>query len=1703
MIDSPSERNPVETLAEEFLARFRRGERPSLSEYIDKHPELADEIRDVFPALVMLEDVRPVHKADACGGTAPPAASPPLERLGDYRILREVGRGGMGIVYEAEQESLGRYVALKVLPRHALLDPRQLQRFQREARAAARLHHTNIVPVFGVGEKDGLHYYVMQFIHGQGLDQVLAVLRQLRRHAPAAPAGRTADVESASGPAAARSVEMCRVADFASVAAVANSLLSGVFASASEEAALAPTVKRAAGIPADDSPSFSLDFGIQETDIFPRASVPTASRPEAVSSSEVHLPGEPGQQALSDSGRPYWRSVARIGIQVAEALAYAHAQGVLHRDIKPSNLLLDTQGVVWVTDFGLAKSADSEDLTQTGDVVGTLRYMAPERFQGCADARSDVYALGLTLYELLTLRPAFDECERHKLLRHMLSSVPPPPRKLNPAVPRDLETIVLKAMAANPAHRYPNADEMAADLRRFMDDKPILARPVSDIEKLWRWCRRNPIPAVLTALLLLSLVLGIIGVTWKWREAEQRRTEAEDEKGKASRAERERSAQRDEAVEARNAAQRVSASVMLDRGVALAEQGDVGSGLLWMLEALRATPADNSGLERVIRTNLAAWRPYLHTLRQIIERPRPVLRCVFHPDGRHFLTQSEDGAVHEWDTETGRLLRTVAEKSRAGSFALSVDGRRLALGFSKRPGQASVAQLYDTATGKPVGSPLSHPDEMYGTAFTPDGKRLATACADGMVRLWDVTTGRLLREGCPHDGLTIQELAISPDGQTLATATSVRIDAQASGAAYLWNLKDGKRLGQPLRHRSGVLSVAFSPDGKEIVTGGLDATARIWNVATSLPVGPPLAHTDEVWTVRYTPDGQEILTGGMFGLNQWGRFPGLHMLAKLPVGSVHVQDLAVSPNGKTLVTVDRYQYGHGAIHICRLARGFSRPAVSARRSSADAGSIVTEGLTWFRWHLASFNPDVTRLVSGSGDGYARLFNTATGQPESLGSLPFRHPWKAVNVTAFSPKGRFFATSSRDIAAISDVRIWDSATGRPSGQAIPFMNYISAMAFGPDEKILATGGYDCTVRFWDPITGKPLGPPLNQSDIVLALAFSPDGKTLAVAHSHDYSGAYGVVLWDVASRKQVGQTLKDVSMPFCFSPDGRHLVTTQGAILRSWDTATGLPIGSPSSESAALTCLAFHPDGKLLLTAAADGTLRLWDGESLKPIGAPMSYAQQVNVALFSPDPEGRFILAGYADGSAQLWDRATQKPFGPPSLQARAIVAAAFTPDGRAYLTAAEDGGIRRWSVPQPIAGEPNELALRLQAATGIEMLDGQIVIRLDLKEWQLRSQRAEQESPAPRAPPGTPDDRTYHDARARDAQQLGNAFAARWHLSRLIAAQESEKETPTFPAAPRWLAYARRGSLHTAAGQFDLAEADYARALALGSPKLLLGWYRHRSADCLAGEQWQAALWYLGRAVAAAPDEWTLYADRALAHEKLGHSREAEADLEKAVERGADSSVLVHLADVYAGRGCWDKAAAALEKAGSRGSLSLVALYHRALACLKLGDRDGYRRVCARLLAAAGPTPPPELANLIAWVSSIGPEAVDDYARLLTLAELAVDKAQPAAKHSVLNTQGALLYRAGRYRDAVNRLEQGLHIDKGQDTVQDWIFLAMAHHRLGEKDTARGFLDKAARTQPKEKASPWDILEEELLRREAEVLIRDRSGSKKVERAK
>jgi serine/threonine protein kinase len=448
------DRDPFEALAEDFIARRRRGETPSLEDYVDRLPERADEIRELFPAIEAMErwKPRPSTPRQRLGG------GPIRERIGEYRLIREIGRGGMGIVYEAEQTSLGRRVAVKVLPGMAWADDRPMQRFLREAKTTASLRHTNIVPVFAIGHEDDLHYYVMPLIVGTGLDQVILELRERK-------------IASMDG-------SLPRDEDLISVA---RTILER------SKTSMVPTSE---GDPTIEGQPPRVDSVFPGIVLEPPG--PLLEHRSRRSSSRV-------------SGNRHWQEIAKIGRQVAEALQHAHDSGVLHRDIKPANLLLDGEGVVWVADFGLAKAMTHDDLSRTGDLVGTLRYMAPERFRGDCDARSDLYSLGLTLYELVTLRPAHDIADRAELIRKIADAEPTRPRELNPSIPLDLETVILKALEADPNRRYASAGEMAADLGRFAAGLPVLARRAGVFERFFRWSNRN---RALTAMGLLSIALA-------------------------------------------------------------------------------------------------------------------------------------------------------------------------------------------------------------------------------------------------------------------------------------------------------------------------------------------------------------------------------------------------------------------------------------------------------------------------------------------------------------------------------------------------------------------------------------------------------------------------------------------------------------------------------------------------------------------------------------------------------------------------------------------------------------------------------------------------------------------------------------------------------------------------------------------------------------------------------------------------------------------------------------------------------------------------------------------------------------------------------------------------------------------------------------------------------------------------------------------
>lgn len=426
-------------LLDDYLTSLESGKPLDLDHMIEAHPDLAADIRAFTDGLDVLHQLTRRFRNDQ----AETGESAHSKRLGDFEIGPEVGRGGMGVVYDAQQISLDRKVALKVLPFAAVWDEKQVARFRNEARAAAQLHHPNIVPVFAVGEERGVHFYAMQFIAGRSLEDVIDELRRERE---------LKEPEVDTDP--------------------------------QEVNALADTTKRAASV----TKPFSHQFSNNRTD--------------------------------------YARAVARLGVQAAEALHHAHEYGVLHRDIKPSNLLIDHSGKLWVTDFGLARIQSSPGVTVTGDVVGTLRYMSPEQAAGqhaLVDTRSDVYSLGATLYEMLTLRPAFEGEDRHEVLRAIGTQDPPAPRSIDPAIPVDLETIVLQAMSKSHDKRYATAAALAEDLERFLDGRPTLARRPTTVDRVSKWLHRHRFVATSAVVVLLLLsTISTVGAVLLAREKSQK-----------------------------------------------------------------------------------------------------------------------------------------------------------------------------------------------------------------------------------------------------------------------------------------------------------------------------------------------------------------------------------------------------------------------------------------------------------------------------------------------------------------------------------------------------------------------------------------------------------------------------------------------------------------------------------------------------------------------------------------------------------------------------------------------------------------------------------------------------------------------------------------------------------------------------------------------------------------------------------------------------------------------------------------------------------------------------------------------------------------------------------------------------------------------------------------------------------------------------
>ncbi len=1130
---SPSGVNPVDELAEQYLRRRRRGEHPTASEYVARYPELALEILELFPALELIEGLKPT--ADDHAGMSGVAGEvceghgtgDRAGRLGDYTLLRELGRGGMGIVYEAEHVSLKSRMALKVMHPRFRADGAYVRRFESEARSAARLHHTNIVPVFDYGEQDGVCYYAMQLIIGVGLEQVLEDVRRLRCSA-------STNVGTETGNPGQATVIDARTDP---LKAVSRGLMTGRFTAA-------PTASIVSGL-------YTSAIGVKDG----AASAPCGGEAQSTSSS---FAGQP--ESI------YFREAARLGAQVADALDYAHRQGVVHRDIKPSNLLLDARGIVWVTDFGLAKVLDGDDLSHSQDMVGTLRFMPPERFQGITNPVGDVYSLGATLYELLTLKPAFAGRDQAQLIDQIAHEQPVPLRQHDRRIARDLETLVLKALAKDPKARFASAAELRDDLRRFTEGRPIRSRPIGPGERLWRWSRRNPglaTASIGAALLATLLVIGSTLAAWTFRN-QDRKTRGNLLDSLTAQAQARRYSKR--------IGQRFESLAALDRATAIGRELKLSPDRFDILRdetiATLALP-DLKQTGRVIHrppgTFLTAFDPVMarYALRfadrvevrrvaddlEIARFPargdRRVWVFGFSPDGRYLATTHFPGeAVTIWDIDRGTVAMSDpgAISYLAGKF--SPDSRRFACGH-----QDGEVIIYELSSGQPY-LRWPGPADVGDLAFRPDGAQIAVVYNDpknNTCRILESGSGRLVL-AIPLP--TPASVAWSPDGTTLATGCD-------DTKIYLWDATTGNRRAVLEGSTNSGLVAAFHPSGALVAGNGFDGRLRLWDSALGRPV---LSLTGGPQRPSFSRDGQ-IVVEREDQLTTYQVDPALtyRTLAHFPFTGMGAQRSSVRHDGRVLA----WCMPRG-VALWDLARGTEIGFLSIEDVNQlifeASGDLITTGLSGvWRWRV--------RLDLDRGE-------FRVGPPTQL-PLP-----AGLGGIAEDRKGQFVAVACFDHALV--------ATPDRTIRMEPLVD-CRYVAVSPDGAWLATGFDGAQIwRIQDAKRVKDL--PVEG---LVESFFSPDGKWLMTNSSP-------CRLWAVGTWREAGQKIGGVGR--CFSPDGRLLVVQDASMtLRLVETETGRTLARlDSPDSCEVNWATFSPDGSRLVVNSPDGpAIHVWDLRAIR------------------------------------------------------------------------------------------------------------------------------------------------------------------------------------------------------------------------------------------------------------------------------------------------------------------------------------------------------------------------------------------------------------------------------------------------------------------------------------------------------------------------
>jgi WD40 repeat protein len=1136
MPDADREQRLYEVLAS-YLEAAEAGRAPSRAELLARHPELAGELASFLDARERLTQAVPSPAPPAEAPTlatesVSAGAPPPLDTVryvGDYELLQEIARGGMGVVYRARQVSLNRIVALKMILAGQLASAADVQRFKAEAEAAANLDHPNIVPIYEVGDHNGQQYFSMKLIEGPSLGAVVPDL--------------------------------------------------------------------------------------------------------------VRDP----------------RRAAALLARVAHAVHYAHQRGILHRDLKPANVLLDKDGEPYVTDFGLAKRVEGDSrLTQSGAIVGTPSYMAPEQAaarKGLSTA-ADVYSLGAVLYECLTGRPPFRAATPLETLLQVLDREPERPSGVLPRVDRDLETVCLKCLEKEPAKRYESAEALARDLERWLAGEPIRARPAGAAERALKWVRRRPAVAALSAALLLIALAGVAGVVWEWRAAAANAAEARQAQGQAEQVGEALRQQRDAAVAARKAEAQArgeaEAGLYLNR-INLAYQYWRGDNLRQAEDILGFTPPPRRSWEY----------DYLRRLchADLLTLPGGVgqypSELSFSKDGKRLAVVAHygDSGARVWDLATNRPLAGVSQglarhPVRFTCGALSPDGATLALGD-----HAGAVTLWDAATGKQL-RPLGRlPGHVNNVAFSPDGARLVAAAAPNegkgmpllrfapgeVLKAWEVASGKEVASRAGVAGAVF-----CPDGRHLLVHSPPGLLAGTSYHVFaLWGADTWKEV----RNLGQARSYSFSGDGGRLALAGWDNNVPFLRVletaggkvvfSVSLPA--------EAGDVALSPDGQTLAAvgGGRPVIDLWD-VKERRLLRRLRGHLDRVTALAFTPDGRRLVSCS----WDNAVKFWDVRADQEAHALPAPpRPALLYGSDV------------ALSPDRTRAAWAQGDQVGGLFGAratvtltevATGRVLRVLS---GHSDGARRVT-FSADGRRVASGGRDAA----VHVWEADTGRHVTAYKGHQGYVECLAFSPDGRLMASAdegqemqqridpraGYapkPGTAHVWDARTGQEVRALAGHQGKVTGVAFSPDGRLLASA---SFSTA---ILWDTATWRELRRLegYSGEASELVFSTDGTLLATLGNASATVWDVASGKWRHVLHGHSLAQPGgAAFSADGRRLATAVGR-EVKLWDVDSGQEVlSLPLLDSEPgrgfIGVGRLAFSPDGRRLLAALRDGSVQYWD---------------------------------------------------------------------------------------------------------------------------------------------------------------------------------------------------------------------------------------------------------------------------------------------------------------------------------------------------------------------------------------------------------------------------------------------------------------------------------